>query len=790
MFHMSVAMNEFPATHGNGDEVITFDLGGTSFRSARLTREGLLADVQRIPSINSRSLPGTSAARIVEEIAAYIARALQSFSNSSASARPHSAIAISMGAALNAHTGTILGSGPILGEDSTPFDLELAIRRRLPDASVTIVNDVTASLIAHSSLPGLRHARRLALVTVSTGIAARTLHCSVPHVPVDPILGTQGEIGHHRIAFSLNGHLLSLKCDCGGVDHLNAFASGNGIKCVLARARELFPQEFRTSHLNRSDLTPDASMNVFAEGVATGDLLCKKLLMAVTAPVAEAIKWHFMLDPEIDKLILTGGVCFLLQDHYRSAILENLSALGFYPLTSDTGSFWADRVVLGPRSDDAGLIGAAYLARESPRIHRREALTADPYRVSRYHAIDYPVHIVSGIFQNEAFPKDLLHPFERIILVADATVNEIYGDALRDLFTTPDRSLDTIVLRASEKEKDLLAVTELVSSFENLAVSRRKDLVVAAGGGITLDVVGFATNIFRRGVPCLRIPTTLLAAIDAGVGLKNAVNFRQRKSRLGTYSAPYAVVVDPQFLATLSNRQIRNGLSEALKIALVADRSLFELIEEHASDLVRTRLQCAHGTELIRRAIRAMLLELSPNLHERILGRLPDYGHTFSPIFEFELSDLEHGEAVALDMALATALSALLGMLDFCNAERILVTQHVLGLPIVRPGMTLDMLARGIDDAKKHRGGKLRMPILRGIGEATFIDEVSDTQLEQALAFIRSWSGEKAIGALRPVESLKLPSFAESANRRPSVGIAAHASRRRPHSSDLGRADA
>jgi hypothetical protein len=141
-------------------------------------------------------------------------------------------------------------------------------------------------------------------------------------------------------------------------------------------------------------------------------------------------------------------------------------------------------------------------------------------------------------------------------------------------------------------------------------------------------------------------------------------------------------------------------------------------------------------------------------------------------------------------MALATALSALLGMLDFCNAERILVTQHVLGLPIVRPGMTLDMLARGIDDAKKHRGGKLRMPILRGIGEATFIDEVSDTQLEQALAFIRSWSGEKAIGALRPVKSLKLPSFAESANRRPSVGVAAHASRRRPHSSDLGRADA
>src|SRR6516225_8603941 len=205
--------------------------------------------------------------------------------------------------------------------------------------------------------------------------------------------------------------------------------------------------------------------------------------------------------------------------------------------------------------------------------------------------------------------------FDRIILVADATVNEIYGDAIRRLLAAPHRHLETIVLRASEKQKDLFAVKEVVSSFENLGVRRRRDLVVAAGGGITLDVVAFSANIFRRGIPCMRLPTTLVAEIDAGIGTKNAVNFRQSKSRLGTFSAPYAVVVDPCFLSTLSDRQIRNGLSEALKIALVADRQLFGLIEEHGVDLLRTKLQCAQGAELIRRAIRAMLLELSPNLY-------------------------------------------------------------------------------------------------------------------------------------------------------------------------------
>jgi 3-dehydroquinate synthetase/predicted NBD/HSP70 family sugar kinase len=747
---MSAVNNKFPAALGHGDEVIAFDLGGTSFRSALLTRDGSLTGAQRIPSLNCRSLPGRSADAILGEIAAYVADTVKSFRHCSGLAGKHSPIAISMGAALNAHTGKILGSGPILGEESTSLDLDSAIRQHLDGTSITIVNDVTASLIAHSRIASLRHARRLALITISTGIASRVLTCSVPHVPVCPVLGTQGEIGHHRIAFSLDGNPLSLKCSCGGIDHLNAFASGQGIKSVLDRAREMFPQEFRNSHLNQGARVFDGTLDVLADGLEKGDLLCQKILKAITLPIAEAIKWHFMLDPEIDKLILTGGVCFLLRDFYLSSVLENLAALEFYPLTSDAESFWADRVMLGPVSDDAGLIGAAYMARESPNVHRRETLSLDPpYRVSRQNAVDYPVHLVEGIFNNERFPEYLLQPFERIILVVDTTVNEIYGNAIQRLLAGSHRQLETVVLRASEKQKDLTAFTKLVTSFEDLGVRRRKDLVVAAGGGITLDVVAFSANLFRRGIPCLRLPTTLVAEIDAGIGVKNAINFRQSKSRLGTFSPPYAVVVDPCFLSTLSDRQIRNGLSEALKIALVADRALFDLIEKNAFYLLRSKLQGAPGAELIRRAIRAMLLELSPNLYERTLDRSPDYGHTFSPIFEFAFDDLEHGEAVALDMAIATALAVVLDVLDVEDAERILVTQRSLGLPMFREGLTVDMLLHGIHEAKRHRGGQLRMPVLCGIGAATFIDEVGQPQLEQALAFIRTWSSGSTLEARR-----------------------------------------
>jgi 3-dehydroquinate synthase len=345
--------------------------------------------------------------------------------------------------------------------------------------------------------------------------------------------------------------------------------------------------------------------------------------------------------------------------------------------------------------------------------------------------------------RDETFPEDLLDPFDRIILVADATVNDIYGDAIRRLLSAPHRQLETIVIRASEKQKDLFAVTEVLASFENLGVRRREDLIVAAGGGITLDIVAFASNLYRRGVPCLRLPTTLVAQIDAGIGVKNAVNFRHKKSRLGTFAAPYAVVVDPCFLSTLSDRQIRNGLSEALKIALVVDRPLFELIEEYAFQFVRTKLQCSQGRDLIQASIRAMLLELSPNLYERTLDRFPDYGHTFSPIFEFELSDLEHGEAVALDMAVATSLATVLGTLDIEDAERILDTQHGLGLPIVREGLTIEMLLRGLHEARKHRGGQLRMPILSGIGKGIFIDAISESDLQEALAYVQAWRSDR-----------------------------------------------
>ena len=126
------------------------------------------------------------------------------------------------------------------------------------------------------------------------------------------------------------------------------------------------------------------------------------------------------------------------------------------------------------------------------------------------------------------------------------------------------------------------------------ACCRRKEPIIAIGGGVCLDVAGLAANLYRRNTPLIKIPTTVMAAVDASIGIKTAVNFHGRKNKMGTYCAPLAVFIDKTFLKTLGKRHLSNGSAEILKMACIKDRELFELLEEHSKDLVENNFQvCA-----------------------------------------------------------------------------------------------------------------------------------------------------------------------------------------------------
>jgi 3-dehydroquinate synthetase/predicted NBD/HSP70 family sugar kinase len=713
-----------------GPPIIVFDLGGTTFRSGLATPTGGLVDIEKRQSITVT--PTRSGEEAASEIFKYICGRTALLSSA------ETGVAVSLGAALNAHSGEVFGSGPILGTSKAIRDFKASLHRELPRRRLILVNDVTAAVVGHSLLPEFARLRRVALITVSSGVASRTLSLSAPSIPVDAHYGVQGEIGHQPIQFSIDGIPFTLSCACGGENHLSAFASGQGIERVVDWCQTTLGPRFPDSPLAATRRREELGLSRLIQGVAANDRLSYLVLQAITRPIADAVRWHILLDPEIDKIVLTGGVSSRLGPAYLEAILAHLNSRDFDPLKTQNTDFWRNRLVLGPTFDDAGLVGAAYIARQQTELYRRENLEKPPsLRISRDYSLDYGIRSATGISKGKAPPEPKLN-FERLVIVCDRLVAAVYKQALSQAFSYWCSDLEFIELDISESQKDLFTVTELWTTFDRIGLRRRGDLVVTIGGGALTDSVGFAASVYRRGIPVVRVPTTLVGIIDAAVGVKTGLNFRRSKNRIGTFSAPVDVLIDTGFMETLDRRQVANGLAEALKISLVTDRRLFELLERYASELIACNLVSPVGDEVVWKSISAMLRELAPNLQERVPNRLPDYGHTFSPQFELETADLQHGEAVAVDMALSTGLAVTLGLLPIDKGRQILAVQQNLGLPVFHEVCREHLLVKAVIEARRHRGGTLALPLLRDIGLAVFVDNFPLEALAQSIAFVTS----------------------------------------------------
>ena len=262
--------------------------------------------------------------------------------------------------------------------------------------------------------------------------------------------------------------------------------------------------------------------------------------------------------------------------------------------------------------------------------------------------------------------------------------------------------------------------------------------VVALGGGVCSDVVTVAASLVRRGVDHIRIPTTLIGQIDAGIGIKGAVNMAGQKSLVGTFHPPARVFIDPRHLATLPLSRIRQGLAEILKMALIRDAELFDLVEAHAERLLATRFQePAAARSIISRSISLMVEELARNpFEDQTFERLVDMGHTFSPQLEARSGfRLSHGEAVAVDMALSCVIAVELGMMAMHAARRFIALLGRIGLPVNSHLLTAQLCRDAAAAATAHRGGHLNLVLPRAIGLATFAgnDALANGVLDRAL---------------------------------------------------------
>ncbi|MGH9082326.1 MAG: sedoheptulose 7-phosphate cyclase [Acidimicrobiales bacterium] len=327
----------------------------------------------------------------------------------------------------------------------------------------------------------------------------------------------------------------------------------------------------------------------------------------------------------------------------------------------------------------------------------------------------------------------------RRLIVIESFVHTLYGHVLERYLRAWGLTAEVLVLLAGEQAKTMDSVHTVTRHLDGLEIARRHEPIIAIGGGVLLDVVGMAASLYRRSTPYVRVPTTLIGLVDAGVGVKTGVNFDNHKNRLGTYYAPSTCLLDPSFLRSLDERHISNGLAEILKIALVKDYRLFTLLERHGGRLVTSRLQPERNDstvarEVLERAIGGMLEELAPNLWEKELHRLVDYGHSFSPTIEMDaLPDLLHGEAVCIDMALTTAIAHGRGLVGDEDYRRIMATIETLRLPAYHPICTVERLGAALADTVRHRDGAQRLPLPVGIGSARFVDDVTVAEIGTAL---------------------------------------------------------
>lgn len=364
-------------------------------------------------------------------------------------------------------------------------------------------------------------------------------------------------------------------------------------------------------------------------------------------------------------------------------------------------------------------------------------------RVSAIHDRSFYVTLYPGLSAGRIDDLVSVIKGRKCFLITTPSVARFYANRIASCLLESGINLSMLVLPCSEQSKTLSEVESLCNECFRAGLDR-KSVLIGCGGGVCTDLVTMAAALTRRGLSYIKIPTTLIGLIDAGIGIKGAVNLPGKKSAIGCFYPPQRVLLDPSFLRSLPRRLISDGLAEAIKVAITFDAALFRRIDQTSHELLDSPGHADYNrvTDLIWRSSSLLLDELETNLYEdQTYERLLDFGHTFSPMIE-ALSGFQvrHGMSVAVDMALSSAVSYYLGLLSCADRDRILSLLLGVGLPVYSHLLTLERCSRALDEIEAQRGGHLNMVVPSGIGKALFLndkEQVPHAVLSTALDFLR-----------------------------------------------------
>ena len=349
----------------------------------------------------------------------------------------------------------------------------------------------------------------------------------------------------------------------------------------------------------------------------------------------------------------------------------------------------------------------------------------------------YPIRIGAGRLAAlaDSIPADAT----AIALITNPTIDALYGERARQALAAAGKRVLTVHLPDGEAHKDWQSLNLI---FDALLQNRldRKAVLVALGGGVIGDIVGFAAACYMRGVRFVQVPTTLLAQVDSSVGGKTAINHPLGKNMIGAFHQPVAVEIDTDVLATLPEREIAAGLAEVIKYGLIIDAGFFDWCEANAAAL------CARDEAALRHAIaRSCALKaqvVGQDERESGLRAILNFGHTFGHAIESGLGygAWLHGEAVGCGMVLAAELSELALGLPRADVQRVRRLVEAIGCPVQAPDLGTGRWIELMQVDKKTEGGQLRFVLLPRVGEAV-TRSVEPAHLDRVLAPIAARAG-------------------------------------------------
>jgi 3-dehydroquinate synthase len=332
----------------------------------------------------------------------------------------------------------------------------------------------------------------------------------------------------------------------------------------------------------------------------------------------------------------------------------------------------------------------------------------------------YPIHVGANILDRVGASLQQVGLRGKVAVVSNPTVAQLYLDSIHDALSASGFEVEVILLPDGEEHKNLKS---LVMIYDGLVKARleRKSCILALGGGVIGDLAGFAAATYLRGVPYVQLPTTLLAQVDSSVGGKTAVNHDSGKNLIGAFYQPKLVLIDITVLRTLPRRELIAGLAEVVKYGIIADPILFRLLEDKIERLLGLDRELLIQVIATCCAIKARVVEQDER--EDDYRAVLNFGHTVGHALEAatDYQRFLHGEAVAIGMAKAAAISLQQGFCDRKSFERVIQLIKKVGLPTELPSsISIANLLQGMEVDKKAAAGKIKFVMCDGIGKTRF----------------------------------------------------------------------